>query len=218
MSTDHIRLLYRCKADTLNEGTKRFLSANFAKLYSPMFRQFAQDLRILFSNISIGRAQSSAARVDKNRLGLFDYEASHLINNETNRFRCEEILTTSCSIGDEGHFEIRLQPTTMDERNSLIEFDKQDGDAGTGVRAMQAYFEDMARNQPEFYENIKLVNGASAVMVIEEFLKFAQSWKDSARVYSFTFNQSESGKSDMSALMMVKENYAYYLRFDCSFH
>lgn len=218
MSADQIQLLYRCKASTLNDSTNKFLARHYSKLYSPMFRRFTPDVRMLFSNIAAVDGPVNSRRPDKSKAGLFEYEATHLINKDTNRFWCEEILTTSKAIKEDGYFEIRLQPSTLDERNKLIEFDKDEGDAGIGVRAMNAYFEDLKRNQPDFYEGIKLINGVSASGVIEKFLEFSKAWEDDVRIYDFTLNQKESGKSDLSILMMLKENYAYYLRFDCTFH
>lgn len=201
--SDSISFLFRSDTVRFNHVDLQWLGGYFRSLHSAALREFTSDMRVLFRNI---KAKAENANLS--------YEASHVVNKNTNRYRCEEFLRSINSVGDGNCFEIRLHPTDVSERDVILKFHEENNQTPTGcdqlIAVINEYCRDHKDKQKVFDKDIR----CSAVLhSINEFL---QHWRGSVSLQQLTHHTAEDGSLQISAVVLVRNTAAYCFCLDIS--
>lgn len=200
---DTIFMIYRPQSIRFTNCELSFLSNYFKPLHSVTMREFTSDLRLLFRNIVDASREVQAMR----------YEATHILNNETRRFRCVETLTNRKDALDtpENLCEIYLHPTDIAERNAILEFHNQN-ESPTGcdefVAMLQSYVSDNEKADKKF------TGGVNAVPVLQCIIEFLHHWRGRTSLFRFDQRVDENGKTVVTAVVSVRSAAAYCLFID----
>lgn len=200
---DSISFLYRSETERFTPIALQWLGGYFRMLHSVALREFTTDMRILFRNLrGVGKD------------ALMRYEASHVVNGDTKRFRCEEFLRSINGPGDGNHFEIRLHPTDISERNVILSFHEQNNQVPTGcdelIAAISEYCKQSKNKQKVFDQALP------CIAILRSINEFLQHWRGRVSLQQFTHHTGEDGELQISAVIAVRNTAAYCFCVDLS--
>lgn len=201
---DSISFLFRSDTVRFTPIDLQWLGGYFRFLHSAHLREFTADMRVLFRNI---RSDVKDA--------LLRYEASHVVNSDTKRFRCEEFLRSINGPGDTGnHFEIRLHPTDISERNVILDFHEQNNQTPTGcdelIGAIAEYCKQHQDKQKVFDQALP------CTAILRSLNEFLQHWRGRVSLQQFTHHTGEDGALHVNAVITVRNTAAYCFCVDIS--